>query len=68
MNQEEIKKDYSYCSGVACKIRKSCNRYLPNPPDIPIDWIDHSYKEETNTCRYYIRNKIEQEQNEIRAL
>ena len=25
--------DYAYCSGVACKLRKSCKRYLPDPPD-----------------------------------
>ena len=25
--------DYSYCSGVTCSIRKSCKRYLPDPPD-----------------------------------
>lgn len=24
--------DYSYCSGVTCSIRKSCKRYLPDPP------------------------------------
>ena len=32
----EIKNDYAYCSGVACKLRKQCKRYLPDPPDAPL--------------------------------
>lgn len=30
--------DYSYCSGVTCSIRKSCKRYLPDPPDTRLQW------------------------------
>lgn len=35
-----INTDYCYCSGIGCKIRDKCKRYLPNPPDIPLWWID----------------------------
>lgn len=31
--------DYSYCSGVTCSIRKSCKRYLPDPPDTRLQWF-----------------------------
>lgn len=31
--------DYSYCSGVTCSIRKSCKRYLPDPPDTRLQWV-----------------------------
>lgn len=35
-----INTDYCYCSGIGCKIRDKCKRYLTNPPDIPLWWID----------------------------
>lgn len=45
--------DYSYCPGVTCPIRKSCKRYLPDPPDIPLWWIPPAYKPETNQCPHH---------------
>ena len=45
-----MEKDYAYCSGVACAIRKTCKRYLPDPPDYPLWWIPPAYKEETGQC------------------
>lgn len=35
--------DYSYCSGVTCSIRKSCKRYLPDPPDTRLQWVWPAY-------------------------
>ncbi len=41
--------DYSYCSGVTCSIRKSCKRYLPDPPDIRLRWVvRHTIRKQTN--------------------
>jgi hypothetical protein len=42
--------DYSYCSGVTCSIRKSCKRYLPDPPDTRLQWVygQHTIREQTN--------------------
>lgn len=45
--------DYSYCSGVCCKLRKNCKRYLPNPPDVYLWWIPPAYKEETKQCPHF---------------
>lgn len=52
---EILTTDYSYCSGVACKTKNSCKRYLPNPPDIPLWWIPPAYKEHLNECPHYER-------------
>lgn len=43
-----------YCSGVCCLIRKRCGRYLPEPPDVHLEWIDHEYDKETGTCPNYL--------------
>lgn len=41
--------DYSYCSGVTCSIRKSCKRYLPDPPDTRLHgYGQHTIREQTN--------------------
>lgn len=53
----ELNKDYSYCSGVTCPIRKQCRRYLPDPPDEPLWWIPHEYNPQLKTC-YYFEHKI----------
>ena len=45
--------DYSYCSGVTCSIRKSCKRYLPDPPDTRLQWVWPAYNPETDKCKYY---------------
>lgn len=42
--------DYAYCSGVTCPIRKSCKRYLPDPPDIKLWWISPAYNPITKQC------------------
>lgn len=49
----EIKNDYAYCSGVACKLRNQCKRYLPDPPDAPLWWVPVEYREETETCIHF---------------
>ena len=48
-----MKTDYAYCSGVTCPIRKTCNRYLPDPPDTPLDWTFPAYDQETKQCPHY---------------
>lgn len=45
--------DYSYCTGIACPIREDCNRYLPEPPDMPLWWVSPAYKEEFKQCPLY---------------
>lgn len=45
--------DYSYCSGVTCSIRKSCKRYLPDPPDTRLQWVWPAYNPGTDKCKYY---------------
>nr|DAE73985.1 MAG TPA: hypothetical protein [Caudoviricetes sp.] len=59
----KIKNDYAYCSGVACKMRKQCNRYLPDPPDARLWWIDVKYKEETGECVHF--QPVTQQQSAI---
>lgn len=43
--------DYSYCSGVTCSIRKSCKRYLPDPPDTRLQWVWPAYNPETDSSQ-----------------
>ena len=50
----EIKNDYAYCSGVTCKLRKQCKRYLPDPPAAPLWWVPVEYREETGTCIHFV--------------
>lgn len=45
-----INTDYCYCSGIGCKIRDKCKRYLTNPPDIPLWWIDAAYNDRLKSC------------------
>ena len=52
----EIKNDYAYCSGVACKLRKYCKRYLPDPPDARLWWVPVEYREEIGTCIHFDEN------------
>ena len=52
----EIKNDYAYCSGVACKLRNQCKRYLPDPPDAPLWWVPVEYREETERCPHFEEN------------
>lgn len=55
----KINKDYTYCSGIQCKIRQTCKRYLKNPPiNIDLYWICPAYSEEKNSCPMY-RNVFE---------
>lgn len=49
--------DYSYCSGVTCSIRKSCKRYLPDPPDTRLQWVWPAYNPGTDKCKYYGKDK-----------
>lgn len=49
--------DYSYCSGVTCSIRKSCKRYLPDPPDTRLQWVWPAYNPETDKCKYGAQNE-----------
>ena len=51
-----ISNDYAYCSGVACKLRKQCNRYLPDPPDARLWWVQEKYQEETGSCPHFEEN------------
>ena len=54
-----MNRDYSYCSGVTCEIRQSCKRYLPNPPDMVLLWVEPKYIKESKQCKnFYIRKKI----------
>lgn len=53
MKFNNIYSDYSYCSGVACKLRKYCKRYLPDPPDTRLWWVPVEYREETETCVHF---------------
>lgn len=55
--KEKPNKDYTYCSGVACKIRKECKRYLSDPPDEPLWWIPPAYKEAINQCPHFEEKK-----------
>lgn len=48
-----MNKDYTYCSGVACAIRKECKRYLPNPPDEPLYWLPPAYNEYLKSCTHF---------------
>lgn len=43
--------DYSYCSGVTCSIRKSCKRYLPDPPDTRLQWVWPAYNPGTDKIK-----------------
>lgn len=47
--------DYSYCSGVTCSIRKSCKRYLPDPPDTHVRIEIGDNTENPSYCFGYIR-------------
>ena len=49
----EIKNDYAYCFGVACKLRNQCKRCLPDPPDAPLWWVPVEYREKTGTCVHF---------------
>ena len=42
-----MSKDYAYCSGVTCPIRKT------DPPDTPLYWIPPAYKEKIKQCPHY---------------
>lgn len=46
--------DYSYCSGVTCSIRKSCKRYLPDPPDTRLQWVWPAYNPGTDNGRFNV--------------
>ena len=55
--------DYSYCSGVTCSIRKSCKRYLPDPPDTRLQWVWPAYNPGTDKCKYYEPTKVAKTKN-----
>ena len=48
-----INKDYTYCSGVCCKIKKECKRYLENPPDEPLFWTSPEYNKDKKDCKNF---------------
>ena len=54
-NKNMTNTDYAYCSGICCKLRNSCRRYLPNPPDKPLWWVDVAYNDSENECKNFIR-------------
>ncbi len=54
--------DYAYCSGITCPIRKECKRYLPDPPDIPLWWINPAYKVDSNLCPNFEKTKSNHKQ------
>lgn len=45
--------DYSYCSGVTCSIRKSCKRYLPDPPYHRATYYPEDAKVENRNFEFY---------------
>lgn len=47
--------DYTYCSGVSCKIRSLCKRYLPDPPNARLYWTNPAYKENVNQCENFVK-------------
>ncbi len=51
-----ISNDYAYCRGVGCELRNYCNRYLPDPPDAMLWWVQEKYQEETGVCPYFDDN------------
>lgn len=55
--------DYSYCSGVTCSIRKSCKRYLPDPPDTRLQWVWPAHNPGTDKCKYYEPTKVAKTKN-----
>lgn len=52
MNRD-YSRDYSYCSGVCCRLRQNCKRYLPEPPDYPLWWVEPQYNEKNDDCVNY---------------
>ena len=46
---------FCYCSGVACKIRNNCQRYLPSPVDKNLRWIDPRYDPKQGECIMQIK-------------
>lgn len=59
MNHNIINKDYAYCSGVTCPIRKECNRYLPNPPDEPLWWISPAFNTKSSYTEITLTDEFE---------
>lgn len=53
-----IRSDYSYCFGVACPLRARCERYLPDPPDVPLWWLSVAYREDTGQCCNFSKSKM----------
>lgn len=55
--------DYAYCSGVTCPIRKTCKRYLPDPPDVKLWWIPPACNPKSKQCPYYEPVKNERKES-----
>ncbi len=51
-----ISNDYAYCRGVGCELRNYCNRYLPDPPDAMLWWVQEKYQEDTGMCPHFDEN------------
>ena len=59
MKRNTVDEDYTYCSGITCPVRKDCKRYLPNPPDVRLWWVDPAYKTKYAKCPNFVSSKRE---------
>lgn len=51
-----INVDYAYCRGVGCELRNYCKRYLSDPPDAMLWWVQEKYQEDTGMCPHFDDN------------
>ncbi|MES5167847.1 hypothetical protein ABVC73_04830 [Prevotella melaninogenica] len=56
MRTDNINADYAYCRGVGCELSNYCKRYLPNPPDAYMWWVQEKYQEYTGRCPHFDEN------------
>ena len=50
MRTDNINADYAYCRGVGCELSNYCKRYLPDPPNAFMWWVQEKYQEDTGSC------------------
>lgn len=53
---DNINADYAYCRGVGCELRNYCKRYLSDPPDAMLWWVQEKYQEDTGMCPHFDEN------------
>lgn len=54
----ENNKDFAYCSGVNCKIKNKCERYLPNPSrNETYWWVSPTYSSVIDDCVFLVKRK-----------